>query len=143
MNRHVVFKVLAGIVLLGAVIGIGALAFNAGVTHGLAIGAQATAGSATQAPLPVYLLPYGQPWMGLGGLGCFGVLMVLFLLFIIAGAARALFWRGRWGGHPMHHARWATPPEGGKGEGARCVPPIFDEWHRRAHSAPGDEPTKG
>jgi hypothetical protein len=143
MNRHVVFRILMWMVLVGSVVGIGALAFNAGMTQGLALGAQTPMGDAVQAPLPVYLLPYGRPWVGLGGFGCFGALMVLFLLFLIFGAARALLWRGRWGGRAMHHGPWSTPPADGTGEWVRCVPPVFDEWHRRAHSAPGDEPAKG
>jgi hypothetical protein len=143
MNKHVVFRILMWMVLVGAVVGIGALAFSAGMTQGLALGAQAPAGDAVQAPLPVYLLPYGRPWVGLGGFGCFGALMVLVLLFLIFGAARALLWRGRWGGHAMRHGPWGTPPTGGTGEWVRCVPPVFDEWHRRAHSAPGDEPANG
>jgi len=143
MNRHGVFRFVLLLILVGAVIGIGALAFNAGVTQGIAVGAQASAGDSAQLPYPTYLLPYGRPWIGLGGFGCFGVLMVLFLLFLIFGAVRAMFWRGPWGGHPMHHAMWGAPPGGGTGERARSVPPVFDEWHRRAHASSNDEPAKG
>ena len=131
------------LVLTGAVIGIGALVFRAGVSQGIAVGAQLSAGEPALSPYPAYLLATGRPWIGMGGFGCFGVLMVLFLLFLIFGAVRALFWRGPWGGHPMHHAMWGTPPGSGTGDRARGVPPIFDEWHRRAHAAPNDEPAKG
>ena len=143
MNRHGVFRFVLLLILVGAVIGIGALAFNAGVTQGIAVGAQASAGDSAQLPYPTYLLPYGRPWIGLGGFGCFGVLMVLFLLFLIFGAVRGLFWPRSWGGHHMHRGAWSPQPGGGKGDWARGVPPIFDEWHRQVHSAPDDEPAKG
>jgi hypothetical protein len=143
MNRHVVFRILMALVLVGAVIGIGALAYNAGVTQGLALAAVAPAGEAAQAPLPVYLLPYGQPSVGLGGFGCFGALMVLFLLFLAFGAARAMLWPRRWGRHPMHHGPWGAAGTNGTRDWAHGAPPMFDEWHKRAHATPGDEPAKG
>jgi hypothetical protein len=143
MNRHVVFRILMLLVLVGAVIGIGALAYNAGVMQGIAVGAQVSAGDSAQTPYPTYLLPYGRPWIGVGGFGCFGVLMVLFLLFLVFGAVRGLFWPRIWGGHHMHRGVWGPPPGGGQGDWARGVPSIFDEWHRRVHAAPDDETAKG
>jgi hypothetical protein len=118
MNRHVVFRVVLWMVLVGTVIGLGVLAFNAGMTQGLALGVQSPTGDAVQPPLPVYLVPYGQPWIGGGGLGCFGILMVLFLLFLIFGAARALIWRDG-GGHGMHHGPWGARRKAEQGNGSK------------------------
>jgi hypothetical protein len=143
MNRHMVFRIVLLLILVGAVIGIGALAFNAGMAQGFAVGTQVSAGDAAQTPYPTYLLPYGRPWVGMGGFGCLGVLMVLFLLFLIFGAVRGLFWPRSWGGHHMHRRVWGSPPAGGEGDWVRRVPPIFDEWHRQVHAAPDDETAKG
>jgi hypothetical protein len=142
MNRHVLFRILLLLVLVGTVIGVGALAFNAGVTQGIALGAQPSAGDSAQALHPGFPLPYGRPWVGFGGLLCFGVPMFFLFLFLVFGAARAFSGRGHWVGHAMHHGPWGTPPEGGNAEWAKTVPPILDEWHRRAHAAPAEESTK-
>jgi hypothetical protein len=142
MNRHVVLRVLLLLVLVGTVIGLGALVFNAGVTQGIVLGTQASSGDSAQAPHPANLLPHAQPWVGFGGLLCFGMLMFFLFLFLVFGAARAFSKRGHWARHAMPPGPWGAPPEGGKREWAKAVPPIFEEWHRRAHTTPGEESTK-
>ena len=127
MIKHVVFRIVAGLVLLAAIAGIAFFAYQAGVTHG------ATAD--LQLPTPgngVLFYPhYGMhPFMGFG---FFGVLFAFFLLFLAFGAMRRLIWGPRWGmrhmGHgPMGHGPW--------GEG---VHPMFAEMHRRAHAAQANE----
>ena len=43
----------------------------------------------------------------------------------------ALFWGPRWGwGH--HHGSWGRHWENG-------VPPMFEEWHKRAHGQPEEK----
>jgi hypothetical protein len=68
-----------------------------------------------------------RPW-GVG-FGCFGILIPLFLLFLAIKAFRLLFWGPRmgWGRHYRMRGR------GWNGD----VPPMFEEWHKRAH---GEEP---
>jgi hypothetical protein len=110
---------LAGVlaaVLFAAIVGV--VAFNAGVSHGLAVSVP-VAGAAPGAFPPFY---WYHPW----GFGFFplGFVLFWFLLF------RLVFWGG------FHRRRWYRGPYD--------VPPSFDEWHRRAHermhgapSAPG------
>jgi hypothetical protein len=98
-------------------VGIGALAYQAGVSHGLAL--QIPAGTAA-APLPPYAYYYGwyRPW----GFGLFGpFFFVLFWLFVV----RAIFWGGR--------RRWY-------GRGWHDGPYGFEEWHRRAHERMSNPP---
>ena len=138
MFKNVVFRILAGLVLLAAIAGIAFFAFNAGMTQGAASNLQvpaAQAGPAGGQPVPYY--GYGMPFlhpMPFFGFGCFGVLIPLFLLFLAFGAARRMIWGPRWGWHHMHHGPW-----GDKGPGSPdFVPPMFAEWHKRAH---GEAPT--
>jgi len=130
MNRSVVFRIIMALVLVGAIIGLGALAYNAGMAQGLALSAQAPAGEGIQ-PAPLYYpLHYGQPFYGFGGFGYLGCLVPLFLLFLVFFAFRGLFWGGsrHWG--YMHHSPW------GKGEPGQGPPSMFAEWHRQAHTQP-------
>jgi hypothetical protein len=139
MNRHIVFRIVLVLVLTGAVIALGALAYDAGVRQGIVMGAQTAAGSSEQALYPPYMAPYGAPWVGFGGLLCVGAVVFVMILFLVFGLARAFSWRRHWAGHAMHRGPWATPPGTGSGEAAQAVPPIFTEWHRRAHAAPSDD----
>jgi uncharacterized membrane protein len=142
MNRHVVLKVVLMLALIGALIGAGTLAFSAGVTQGIAMDAQASTGESAGTPYPVYMLPYGQPWVGFGGLLCFGMLLFFLSLFLVVGAARAVSGRGHWAGHAAHHGPWGAAPGDGSEQSGRPVPPIFEEWHCRAHAAPPGEAQK-
>jgi len=45
-------------------------------------------------------------------------------------AFRFLFWGPRWGHHKGH---WGRHWEGG-------APPMFEEWHKRAHGEAGEQP---
>ena len=131
MFKNVGFRILAALVLLAAIAGIASFAFNAGMARGAALNLQvpATAGQ----PIPYYA--YGMPFMHpfpFFGLGFLGLLIPIFLLFLAFGAARRMIWGPRWGGHHMHHGPW-----GDKTSDGEFVPPMFDEWHRRAHNTPG------
>jgi hypothetical protein len=89
-------------------VGIAALAYQAGVSHGLALHVPAEGAAPPVAVWPYY---WYRPW----GFG-FGPILFFILLWIVL--SRAFFWRGR---ARWHRAYWVEGP------------PHFDEWHRRAH----------
>jgi hypothetical protein len=141
MTKHIGFRIASGLVLLAAIAGIAFFAFNAGMARGAAINIQAPAAPQTDGqPIPaVPYYGYGMPYFWrpfpFFGFGCFGVLIPLFLLFLAFGAARRMIWGPRWGWRHMHHGPW-----GDKGPGdPDFVPPMFAEWHKRAHEA-GEKP---
>ena len=90
---------------------VGVVAYNAGVSQGLAQAAAAAA-TASGTPLPPYAYGWYRPW----GFG-FGFPIVFLFLFFWLFVVRGLFWGRPW-------RRWHD--YGG-------VPPAFEEWHRRAH----------
>ena len=106
------------VVLIGMLgsVAIAVIAYNMGVSHGLAIGAPAAGGQSGVPGAAVYG-PYGwhHPW-GFGFFPFAPVLFIFFWFFLL----RGLFWGG------FHRRRWYYP-------GPYDVPPSFDEWHRRAH----------
>jgi len=119
MTRHIVFRILAGLVLLAAIAGLGFFAYQAGVAHGAAANIQTPA------------VQYGH-FMWFPGFGLFGVLFAFFLLFMAFGALRRMIWGPRWGMRYMRHG-----PMGHYGPWGEGVPPMFAEMHRRAHATPG------
>jgi hypothetical protein len=139
MFKNIVFRILAGIVLLAAIAGIAFFAFNAGLARGAALELPASAVQTGGQPVSFY--GYGMPFfhpMPFFGFGCFGALIPLFLLFLAFGAARRMIWGPRWGWHHMHHGPW-----GEKGPGSPdFVPPMFAEWHKRAHETHADDTPK-
>jgi hypothetical protein len=104
-----------------AAIGIGGIAYQAGVSQGIAMqppvaSAPGAPGGTQVVPPPPYpYYPYGyyRPWR----FGFFGPLLTIFLFVFLF---RMLFW-GSWG----WRRRWLYDPELG--------PSRLDEWHRRAH----------
>jgi hypothetical protein len=124
VNRRIILGVLLALVLIAGVVSLGVFAYNVGVAQGLA-----ESGKLTDLPpgaegrlYPYYGGPfwYHRPF-GFGFFGCFGPLLFILLVFVLV---RALWWGGPWGwGHGWKH-----------GYGDRGVPPMFDEWHRQAHS---------
>ena len=123
MNGRIIWRVFAGLVLLAAIAGIGWYAFNLGAAQNVEVTASQPAGA-----YPHYGSPFWHPF-GLGGFGCFGLLFPLFLACVAFCAFRRMIWGPRWG--HMGHGHWH-----GNGEG---FPPMFREWHRRAHEEPADE----
>jgi hypothetical protein len=124
MNRRIVFGVLLALVLMTGAVSIGVYSYNAGVAQGLI-----ESGKLTDLPPGAEgrVYPYyGGPFLfhrpfGFGFLGCFGPLLFLFLIFALF---RGLWWGGPWGwGRGWRHDYHS-----------RGVPPVFDEWHRQAHS---------
>jgi hypothetical protein len=130
MNRSILFKIIMALVLVAAILGLGAYAYRAGMAQGLAISAQPAAGETGQATLPYFPMYYGMPFHMFGGFGFLSCLVPLFLLFLVFFAFRAMFWGGprHWGA--MHHGPW------GRGEAGQGPPSIFTEWHRQAHAQP-------
>ena len=123
MNDRPVWRALAITVFaigLAAAVGIGA--YNAGMAHGIAESGRAVAAVPPGTP---YIYMWPRPW-GFGFFPIFPLFFVLFLFF----ALRRLAWGGPW------RSRWAYRHDG--------VPPVFEEWHRRAHGGkPDSTPTPG
>jgi len=120
-------RLLGGVLLLVALAAVGFMAYNAGVAHGLAeSGRLAVAAAPGDAARVVY---WHGPWAW--GWGFFSFIPLFFLIMFWLCALRALAWRGRWGRGCGPYGYWSGP--GG-------VPPMFDEWHRRAHQQPGTPP---
>ena len=109
MNRRILIGlavVLVAVLVAGA---IGTTAYRAGVMRGLA--------DAGRFPAP-YVGYYGPFWHH-GPFGVLGFLFPLLGVVLLIGLVRALFW-----------GRWCAGPHGWRSTG---VPPMFEEWHRRAH----------
>jgi hypothetical protein len=123
-------RVLLGLLVIAAVIGIGAYAYQMGLSQGAAQGA-------SEGTAPILTGPhfYGRPIHPMGGFGCFGLLIPLFFLLLIFGGLRAMFWHGPWG-----HGRWHVGHPGHPGHPGweKGVPPMFEEWHKRAHEPKPD-----
>jgi hypothetical protein len=125
MNDKIGLRIVSALVLIAAIAGIAFFAFRAGVANGSPVTIEAPEGQTVPAPYPFYGYGYGMrhPHPFGFGLGCFGILIPLFLFFLALKAFRFAFWGPRWGGH---HGHWGRRWENG-------VPPMFDEWHKKAH----------
>ncbi len=132
MNENKIgLRIVAGLVLLAAIAGIAFFAFQAGVANGSPVTIDAPSGQVAPMPHSYYGYGYGMPFhrpFGFG-FGCFGLLIPLFLFFLAMKAFRFMFWGPRWGHHMGH---WGRRWEGG-------APPMFDEWHKRAHGETRDK----
>ncbi len=130
MDGQIWLRILAGLVLLAAIAGIAFFAFNAGVTQGVVTKLPSTAtGQPGSGPYPYFGAPFywhAFPFWGFG-FGCFGPLIALFLVLLAFRAMRFAFWGPGWGWRHMEHRAWR---HGWSEEG---VPPMFKEWHQRAH----------
>jgi len=113
MNNRVFGALAIGALLIAGAAAIGIGAYNAGVAQGMAESGRLIA--APPVGTPIYVWP--RPW----GFGFFPFFPLLFL-FLFFFVVRGLLWRGRW------HRGGAYRYEG--------VPPMFEEWHRRAHAGP-------
>lgn len=136
MNGKIGLRILSAVVLVAAIAGIAFFAFQAGVVKGSPITIDAPAGQTVPvSPYMMHSYGYGMPFhhpFGFG-FGCFGLLIPLFIFFLAAKAFRMLLWGPRWGwGRMGHHGPWRH------GWGEHGVPPMFDEWHKKAHETPGE-----
>ncbi|HSG41789.1 MAG TPA: hypothetical protein VLA72_01425 [Anaerolineales bacterium] len=129
MNNNIGLRIVSVLVLIAAIAGIGFFAYQAGVANGSPVTIEASSGETV--PAPHYAYGYRYHPFGFG-FGCFGPLLGFFLIVLALKSFRMLFWGPRWGwgGHHSGHRskRW---------EGS--TPPIFDEWHKKAHN---EEPEK-
>ena len=131
-GNNIGLRIAAALVLLAAIAGIAYFAFQAGVAQGSPITVQSPSGETAPLPYPYYGYgPFHHPFgFGFGFLGC---LIPLFLFFLVFGAFRFLFWGPRW--HRGGYGPWRH----GWGEGG--MPPMFEEWHKRAHGQGSDTGT--
>jgi hypothetical protein len=132
-DGKIALRIIAALVLVAAIAGIAYFAFNAGVAQGSPVTIQAPSGETAPMPYPYpgYGYPFHHPF-GFGfGFGCFGLLIPLFLFFLAIHAFRILFWGPRWGWG--HRGPWR------RGWSEAGVPPMFQEWHDRAHGKPESE----
>lgn len=127
MNGRIVLRMLFALVLIAGAVGVGVYVYNAGVAQGLAASGKLALPDGGVAPYPYYV-PFYRPW-GFG-FGILGLIFPLFGILLIFALLRGVFfggWRGRWG-HAAHHEHWE-----------KGVPPMFEEWHRRAHEPQSGE----
>ena len=133
MNGNTGLRIISALVLVAAIAGVAIFAFQAGVAKGSPVTIEAPAGQ--PAPYPYYGMPFYHPWGWGFGFGFLGFLIPIFLFFLALRALRFLFWGPgwRWGYH--HRGPWGRGWENG-------VPPMFEEWHKRAHNVPGGSEPK-
>ena len=108
MNRRIAMVVALVVVAVALAALIGTTAYQAGLARGLADAGNISGPWPNDRPFW-----YPRP---------FTFLFPLLGLFVILALARGLFWRG-----------WCA---GGRGSWRSGVPPMFEEWHRRAHQSP-------
>ena len=138
----ILFRVFGLLLVLGLIAGAGAFGYKAGMARGIeqapavAAAIENAAENGQVAPISPMMYGYGYPHpYGYGhphGFNPFGAICFSFLfLFLFFGAMKMLFFRRMrhgWG----HHGPWRKDWEGG-------VPPMFDEWHKRAQ---GEKPAE-
>lgn len=134
MNGRLIGRILIGIVIVAVLAGLGFAVYSAGFAQGVAQAGGFAEGTFRWMPGMRGMMDGFRPYGWFGGFGLFGLLGFLFQLFLLFGliwlAGRLFFgWRrGPWGG-----------PGGWKGDG---VPPMFEEWHRRAHGRTPEAPSQ-
>jgi len=139
MTGKIVVRIVSALVLLAAIAGIAFFAFQAGVAKGSPVTMTAPSGESATVPYMYhgyefghtrFIYPFGF------GFGCFGLLIPLFLFILAMKAFRFMMWGPRWG-HMGHHRHgpWGRHWENG-------VPPMFDEWHKKAHGESTEEDKK-
>ena len=146
----IVLRIIALLLLVGLIAGGIFMAFRAGEAQGIsqspavatAIVQSAESGQPVPVPPMMYGRGYGYGYPMYGHHAMFfpfgAICGSIFFLFLILGLMKLVFFGGMrhrgWEGH--HHGPWGRHWENG-------VPPMFDEWHKRAHgeSTPADSET--
>lgn len=128
MNVRPVVRVLATLVVVALMVGIGISIYNAGVSAGLSEAAQLAAASGEVVPVDRFGWAYGAPYingpMGWGFGAIFGILFWIFVVFLLIGLVRAAVGGGRGG---RRHGGW------GDRRGR------IEELHRELHRAEAGE----
>ena len=141
MSRSIVFKIIMGLILVGALLGAGLIGYQMGLTQGIATNLPADA-NGWQGFMPGahwfgYNMHFGRPF---GMFSPFGCLVPFGLLLLGLLALRGLFgWGRHWHHGPWNHGPWNHGPWG-EGSPGPDLPPHFAEWHRRAHEQPPAAP---
>lgn len=137
----IIARIVVPLIIIGLIFGAGAFVFKAGMAHGVSQApavATAISQAAENGQPPMY--GYGRPYYGyghhfgffpLGGL-CFGI----FIFFLFFGFLKMIFFRR------MMHARGWHGHRGSCDRKEGGVPPMFHEWHKRAHEAPAADGEK-
>ena len=137
MNRRWILGILVVVLLAAFAVTVGVFAYQAGVAQGLVNSGKLVAPDGGVGVVPFgYRMPgfYGGWGFGFGFLRCLVPILGFFLLFSLL---RLVFWRGGgWGRRGWGH-------RGGYGPGQGNVPPMFDEWHKRAHGETTPTPPEG
>lgn len=141
-----VFRLIGVLLLIGLVAAGGFMAYKAGIAQGVsqapavatAISQAAENGQAVPPMVgPGYgygFHPYGFGYphhFGFFPLG--GICFSIFFIFLFFGFLKMIFFRPWRHGHM--HGPWSRHWEGG-------VPPMFNEWHKRAHGEKPEEENK-
>jgi hypothetical protein len=116
MFGRTIFTVLAVVLVVAALAGLGTYAYNAGLNEGVAEAARQAVASGEAAPVVVH--PGYGGWGYGHGFGPFGFIFWILGFFLIFALVRAAFGWGGWGG-------W-----GGRGGGPGHR---FEEIHRQMH----------
>jgi hypothetical protein len=148
-RNGLIFRIVGALLLIGLAAFGGVMAYRAGMAQGIsqapvvATAISKAAESGQVAPIPPmayhgYGYGYGYPMVGPHfGFSPFGAICgsILFL-FLFFGALRMIFFRRMWHGHWGHeHGPWGRHWENG-------VPPMFNEFHKRAHGEKTEEGKK-
>ena len=128
MNGKTGLRIVSALVLIAAIAGIAFFAFQAGVAQGSPITIEAPSGETAPVPYPYYGTDMGCPsivririWIRLRLLrSCCSLFFLLFMSLPLPLLGSTL---GT--GVIMAH--------GGRHWGEGGVPPMFEEWHKRAH----------
>jgi hypothetical protein len=120
MNGRMVLRVLLALVVIAGMVGIGVYVYNAGVAQGMAASGKIVVPEGGVAPYPYYGRPF---FFGPYGFAFGGCLFPLLFIFLAAVLLRGIFWRGHWT-REGHRSHWE-----------KGVPPMFEEWHRKAHES--------
>ncbi len=125
MDGRGLLRILAVLGLIALIAGVGIAAYNAGVASHIQVPANANG----QAPYPYYGFGFWHPFWFVG-FGFLGPLIGLLVLFFIVRVFLFALFGPRWGRWGRMHRGWRHWDDEGE------VPPMFREWHDRAHGRP-------
>jgi hypothetical protein len=150
-RNGLVFRIIGALLLIGLVAAGGFMAYNAGIAQGVsqapvvATAISKAAENGQVAPVPPmfgreYGYGYGYPMMYGHHFGFFpfgAICGSILFLFLFLGLIRMIFFRSMWhrGWEGHKHGPWGRHWENG-------VPPMFDEFHKRAHGEKPEEEKK-